>query len=604
MLPLPRLTCAFFLLIAFLAAKSPANPLAAQAQAAELRQDWDTALALYSQALATNPAEITYRMAVARCRFQAGQAHLRNGVHLRSEGRLEDALAQFERARAIDAGSVVAGQEIAATRDMIARKSLTAPEELGLTPVEQMRRQRAHTPSHIASPPQLDPPVRTPVSIRMVNQPSKILFETVARYAGLSILFDPEYQPAKISAFEATDATVENTLDNLALLSKSFWKPISSNTIFVTNDNPNKRRDYEDQVTRVFYLSSVSGQQEVTDIVNVVRSVVDLQKVLPYLSQYAIVARGEADKILLAEKLIHDLDKPRSEVVVDILVLEAGKVFSRQVTTAIASTGLNVPVNFSPRSSMQATTTSASSSSDSSSTSSTTSTTTSSSTTSTAIPVSALGHLASSDFSITLPSALLQAALSDADTRILQAPQLRAVDNVKATLKIGDRTPTASGSFQAGTSTTTVNALVNTQFTYIDVGVNVELTSRVHDDGEVSMHLEVEISNVNGYVNLGGINEPVIGQRKIVHDIRMREGEVGLIAGLANQQDTKSVTGIPGLSSIPVIRRLFTGESINRSRSDLMIAIVPHIVRRPEFTPDNLRGIASGTASTIKLSTQ
>jgi general secretion pathway protein D len=131
--------------------------------------------------------------------------------------------------------------------------------------------------------------------------------------------------------------------------------------------------------------------------------------------------------------------------------------------------------------------------------------------------------------------------------------------------------------------------------------VNVELTSRVHDDGEVSLHLEVEISNVNSYVNLGGINEPVIGQRKIVHDVRMREGEVGLIAGLTNQQDTKTVTGIPGLSGIPVIRRLFSGESIGHNRSDLMIAIVPHIVRRPEITIDNVRGIASGTATTIKL---
>ena len=115
------------------------------------------------------------------------------------------------------------------------------------------------------------------------------------------------------------------------------------------------------------------------------------------------------------------------------------------------------------------------------------------------------------------------------------------------------------------------------------------------------MHLEVEISNVNNYVNLGGIDEPVIGQRKIVHDIRMREGEVGLIAGLTNRQDTKTVTGIPGLSSIPLIRRLFSGESIGHNRSDIMIAIVPHIVRRPEITLDNFRGIASGTAGTVKL---
>jgi general secretion pathway protein D len=217
------------------------------------------------------------------------------------------------------------------------------------------------------------------------------------------------------------------------------------------------------------------------------------------------------------------------------------------------------------------------------------------------VGLNSLGHLSSADFAITLPGALLQAALSDANTKILQSPQLRAVDSVKATLKIGDRQPTATGSYQAGTSATTVNALVNTQFTYIDVGVNVELLARVHENGEVSMHLELEISNVNGHVNLGGIDEPIIGQRKVVHDVRMKEGEVSLIAGLSSRQETKSVTGIPGLSGIPIIRRLFTGESVDRSQGELMIAIIPHILRRPEYNSSNLRGVATGTTANTKL---
>ena len=345
-------------------------------------------------------------------------------------------------------------------------------------------------------------------------------------------------------------------------------------------------------MVRVFYLSNVSSPQEVQEIVTIVRSVVDLQRIFPYPSQYAIVAKGEGDKLLLAEKLIHDLDKPRSEVAADILVLEASKTFSRQLTSALASSGLSVPVTFSPRSSIQVN--ASSSSSSTSSTSSTTGTTAT-------VGFNSLGHLSSADFATTLPSALLQAALSDADTKILQSPQLRAVDNVKATLKIGDRQPTATGSYQAGTNATAVNALVNTQFTYIDVGVNVELLARVHDNGEVSMHLELEISNVSGHVNLGGIDEPIIGQRKVVHDIRMKEGEVTLIAGLSNCQETKSVTGIPGLAGIPIMRRLFTGESVDRSQGELMIAIIRHIVRRPEYSPANLRGVSTGTAANTKL---
>ncbi len=551
----------------------------------ESRKEYDAALELYSKALADDPAEIVYMIAVARVRFAAAQMHVRAGLKLRSEGRLEEALAEFETAQRIGDGSAIAGQEAAATRAMISHPE---PAELrGLTPVERMRKESDERLSRLSPPPELEPPVRTPVTLKMINQSSRIMFETVARYTGIAILFDPDYQPIKSASFEAKDATLDETLDNLALITRSYWKPVSRNTIFVTNDSPNKRRDYEEQVTRVFYLSSVNSPQEVQEIINIVRSVADLQKVFAYSTQYAIVARGEADKVALAEKLIRDLDKPRSEVIVDIIVLEASKVFSRQITAAIASTGLNAPVTFSPRSSIQATATTSSSDSTTS--------------TNTAVPLASLGHLASSDFAITLPGALLQAALSDADTRILQAPQLRAVDSVKSSLKIGDREPTATGSFPAGTGATAVNALVNTQFTYIDVGVNVELITRVHDNGEITMHLELEISNVNGHVDLGGISEPIIGQRKVVHDVRLREGEVSLIAGLTNRQESKSVTGIPGLSSIPILRRLFTGESVDRRSGELMVAIVPHIVRRPELTDGNLRGIATGTAGAVKL---
>ena len=194
--------------------------------------------------------------------------------------------------------------------------------------------------------------------------------------------------------------------------------------------------------------------------------------------------------------------------------------------------------------------------------------------------------------------------MSDADTKILQAPQVRSVDNGKASLKIGSRQPTASGSFGSalGLSGAGVSPLVNTQFQYLDVGVNVEITPRVHDNGDVSLHVDLEISSVNGSVNLGGISEPIISQKKVLNDIRLREGEVNLLGGLIDVEDTKTTTGIPGLSSIPLLRRLFTGESITHQRSELMIALVPHIVRRPVFSAENLRTIDVGTLNAIHLS--
>jgi general secretion pathway protein D len=339
-----------------------------------------------------------------------------------------------------------------------------------------------------------------------------------------------------------------------------------------------------------------------------VRSVADIQRFFPYNAQNAIIAKGSADQVALAEKILHDLDKPRSEVVVDIIVMEASSIYTRQLTAAIASTGLTVPGNFTPRSGLQvvnnanttATTTAGNGTTAVGTTPTTTTTTTAAS--GTAIPLSNLGHLSSADFSTTIPSALLQAVLSDATTKVLQSPQLRAVDNLKATLKIGDREPTATGSFQPGIGGVGINPLVNTQFTFIDVGVNVEITPRVHDNGDISLHVDLDISSVTGHVNLGGIDQPIIGQRKISHDIRMPDGAVQLLGGLTKYQDTKTKTGIPGLGSIPILGRLFSGESVDRERQELMIALIPHVVRRPEYTAENLRGIAVGNQQSVHLS--
>ena len=230
-------------------------------------------------------------------------------------------------------------------------------------------------------------------------------------------------------------------------------------------------------------------------------------------------------------------------------------------------------------------------------------TSTTGSTTAATIPISALGHLSSADWSTTLPSGLLEAVMSDTQTKILQAPQLRAVDNVKASMKIGDREPFASGSFGSalGLSGAGVSPLVNTQFQYQDIGVNVDITPRVHDNGDVSLHVEMEISSIDGQVNLGGVNEPIVAQKKVVNDMRLHEGEVNLLGGLIDEETDTSKTGVPGLVDIPLLGRLFRSDSVTKTRSELMIAIVPHVLRRPSFTEENLRAIDVGSANTIHV---
>jgi general secretion pathway protein D len=420
----------------------------------------------------------------------------------------------------------------------------------------------------------------------------------VCKVAGINVLFDPDFvsQSTRPMSIDITNSTLDQALDYLSVLTKAFWKPLSQNTIFVTQDNTTKRRDYEEQVMKVFYLNNINTPQELQEIVTTIRSVADLQRIFVYNAQNAIIARGEADRIALAEKIINDLDKPRSEVVVDIVVLQSARNRSRDLAAAFAQTGINIPITYTGGS---VTNTNNNNNNNNNNTNgSFTGTTTTSVPT---IPLSRLGHFSTSDYSITLPGGLLEAMMSDSSTRILQSPQVRAVDGMKADLKIGQKVPTASGSFQPGIGGVGINPLVNTQFTYIDVGVNVNMTPHIHDNGELDLHVEVEISSVDNHVNLGGIDQPVIGQRKIIHDIRMREGQVNLLGGLMQIQETKTKTGVPGIGSVPVVGRLFSKESLAKDQSELLIALVPHIIRRPEITAENLKGIAVGNQTVVKL---
>ena len=582
----------------------------AQGKDHELRKEWDAALDNYEKALAEDPSEPGYQLEVNRARFQAAEAHVAAGLSLRKEGALPEALLEFQRAYRIDPSSNVAEQEIQTTQQMIARekKKGDSSETRSLTPGQLAKKLSEEKLQSIQPVPELKPLNPQPINLRMNNQPVKVLFETVGKLAGINVLFDPETPKGTPQSIELNGATLTEALDYLSLVTKSFWKPLSPNAIFVTQDTTTKRRDYEEQVMKVFYLTNVTTPQELQEIVTAVRSVADIQRLFVYNAQNAIIARGEADRIALAEKIIHDLDKPKSEVLVDVLVLQASSDMTRNLSAAIAPNGLNMPITFTPRASITTPSTSTGTgtgtgtgSGATGGTGSTGTGTTTTTSTTNSIPLAYIGKVDWRDWSTVLPGALLQAMLSDSGTRVLQSPEIRSVDNQKATLKVGQKQPIASGSFQPGIGGVGINPLVNTQFTFIDVGVNVDLTPKVHDNGEISMHIEVEISSVVGNVNLGGIQQPIISQEKVIHDIRMKDGQINLLGGLKQTQDSKTVTGIPGLSSIPVIKWLFSGEQVTRSSQELLIALIPHIVRRPDYSDEEMRGVAVGNATVVKL---
>jgi general secretion pathway protein D len=143
--------------------------------------------------------------------------------------------------------------------------------------------------------------------------------------------------------------------------------------------------------------------------------------------------------------------------------------------------------------------------------------------------------------------------------------------------------------------------VVNTQFQYIDVGVNIDLLPHVHPDHSVSMKLGVEVSSLNGQVNIGGVEQPIISQRRIDHEIRLQEGEVSILGGLAERSQSKSVSGWPGVSKLPLLRYLFSGEDVTNVENEVLIVIHPRLVRMREITSESLRALSVGTDQEMML---
>ncbi len=515
-----------------------AKDLYAKGQDAEARQQYEAAYNFFKQAYDLKPKDLRYRTAFERLRFEAAASIVHNGQKLRSDGKLEEAVAEFQKALAIDPSLFIARQELEHTVKIINDRRNPPPQAAG--PPAGLER-RVH---EMPGPVELAPISNVPITVKMLATKSDVVYRTVGQLAGVNVLFDPDYTPRVINV-DLNGVTLEDALQITALESKTFWRAVTQNTIFVAQDNPAKRKELEQSVLKTFYLTNISAPTEVQDVVNAIRSVLDVQRVQQLLSQNAVVVRGTPDQITLAEKLVEDLDKAHPEVIVDIAVMQISQDKSRTL-------GLSPPTSATVTLQSNLNTT----------TPTTTGTTTTGTTTTggstTGLSLNTLGNLNATDFQVTIPSANLSAVMANSDTKLIQNPQIRSLDGQKASLKIGERLPIATGSFQPGIGGVGINPLVNTQFQYIDVGVVIEVTPRVHSDREVSLKIAMEISSQINTVNIGGITQPVIGQKKVdLGEIRLRDGESSLIGGIMDDSQTKSLSGIPGLAQIPILKYLF-----------------------------------------------
>jgi len=342
---------------------------------------------------------------------------------------------------------------------------------------------------------------------------------------------------------------------------------------------------------QTFYLRNTTTPAELTEITNGLRQLLDITRLQPIAAENAIVMRTTPDKLMLASKIIDSLDKAKPEVMIQVDVLEARLDREHEL-------GIQPPqsatLSFTPRSAIQPQTATTSGSSSGTSTATTPE-----------VTLNNLKHLSTADYSLTLPGATLNALLTDSTTRIIQDPTIRVTDGATAKLSIGDQVPIAVSTLTPGigvASGGSLNTLGSTSFQYKDVGVIISVTPRVHPDGEVSLNYSIEVSSVTSQSNIGGIQQPIFSSRKIgPADIRLRDGEVNILGGLITRSETKSLSGWPGVAHIPFLRYFFSNQDNKTEDDEVLIAMTPHVVRMPSITADDIRTLAAGTDTNVRV---
>lgn len=550
---------------------SPESAAYREGRKAELRKDYDQAVVDYSKALQYSPDNSKYLIAQKLARSRAGYFHLNQGERLLAEGRKEEALGEFKRAYSVDPSNETAKQQLT----KLAKEQATEKAER-----EKALQEALKPPEEPATPLgiQLKPLPSEPIAHFHLSAESRKVFEALGKFADLNVVFNYDFQPRQIT-LDLTNVRLADALQAAAYESHVFWKVLSPNTILIIPDTPTNRREYQDEVLKTIHLSNPLSPQDRTQISTALRQVLGLQRIIDNPSSNSIIIRDTPDKVAAAEQVIHNLDLGKAEVLIDVTIMEANRT---RMTTLGIIPATNLALVPNPNI--------------------TTSTSTSNGTTTSTPGILGLAQtFSSNDFALVLPSATADAMLSDTTTRVLQNPQLRATDGLVAKLKIGSRIPYATGSFLPSFGATTgttggLGLLSSTQFQYQDIGVNMEITPHVTATGEIALHAKIEILTDAGSESIGGLSEPIFGQRSVEHDIQLQEGEVSLLGGLIDRESTNTAAGIPGLGDVPLLKYFFSTQEHDITDDEVLIMLDPHVIRLPEVPSSAGAVVSADTA--------
>lgn len=520
------------------------------AQLAEQQGDWDQAVLHYLDLVEDEPDNISYRAALMRAKISASQMHFERGKQYVEAGVLDQALIELQQAVQLDRTNQYAQVELRKVREEIAAAGAgTAVRTIAEMQEEARRKQ----------PPTLSPRSEEPISMDFPEPVSvQSIYRALGKAFGINIIFDPNLRDSE-QAITLQDVVAQDALEILMRSAGHFYKVVDEHTILIAADTPQNRRAYEDLVIQTFFLSNAQPKETF----NMLRQLVGAKNIATNEDLNAIVIRDTADRVKVAERIIATNDKARGEVVVDVELLQINT--NKLLDLGVSLSEYQVIQSVEPN----------------------------------PIQLSELEFINQSNWMLNLPSFIYDFVKNSSGAELLARPQLRISDGQTASLHIGEQVPIPVTTFNTS-NTIGGNIVPVTSFSYQDVGIRIELETRIHHNQEVTLDIHVEVSQISGNVEGSqGAVQPIIGTRNIESTIRLRDGETNFMAGLIRTDDVNSSAGVPGVSDVPVLGRLFSKKTTQQQRTDVVLTITPHIVRTPDISERDLEPIWVGTEANI-----
>jgi general secretion pathway protein D len=547
------------------------------------RGEWDLAVKEYREANKAAPQDIEYRSSLMRAQETAANQHYQKARSFIKERKLDQAIVELQQALYLNPSNAAIQSALKSAFDV---KQAEEHYRAALTFMELSRLNDAITelnqaveldPENIKYHDALDKLQKKkteaepedaltlasdkPITLNFKNTNIKEVFELLAKLAGINIMFDEEVKAQPITVF-VKDVSFQYALNFLLSTNKLFMKKISADTIIIIPKSKSKSDQYQDLMVKTYYINYAKSKE----IVNLLRSMLDVKKVYVNEILNSITIRDTPEKVKLVEKMIAANDLKEGEVILDVEILEISRSNSLNYGWNFTNGGLSVTANVQKKN------------------------TTDTTSTGQGISLSDLRN-GNTDIFLTLPGVVVNLIKADSDAQVLANPRVRVLNNKPAKFHIGDKIPIQTSVVQAAVAGQTTS-----NFEYKDVGIKLNIEPTIHLNNTVTLKLGLEISTLGDALDFGnGQKQYKFGTRNTDTVINLRDGETVIIGGLIKDEERKGSIKIPLLGDIPILGKLFSSSADDTIKTDILMSITPNIVRSMEIPDKEMQSFWSGT---------